>query len=170
MALDDDFPALPAHPVEVLPGCSEIDVEDAGKAGSPTPTQRRAFIIERLRQGPLPPGWQAKMARLWGISTPVMCKDVALAQEELSALRSPEQVQAHAHEQVLKVLGSADEIDAASRELSPEARIKALALSAGLRIKAAAELRNLSRKGTSLGDTLANALAPLSAASLKGST
>lgn len=127
--------------------------ETSGKAGSPTPSERRAYYLATLRKGPLPPGWAQKHATLWGVHPSLVSEELREARETLAAARTPSAAQVAAHEQTWQAVELADEALAVAREpdddlddpalivaraKARDARVKALTSVAALKIRAAA--------------------------------
>ena len=132
----------------------------SGKAGSPTPTERQAVYLATLRRGPLPRGWVVSKAKEWGLSTPTLSEELQAARAALASSRQAPAAKVQAHEMIVQAAELADTIKRlAAAPLKPdpgeapeatiarakglEVRCKLLGLSAGLKLKAAAELRQL---------------------------
>ena len=132
----------------------------SGKAGSPTPSERQAIYLATLRRGPLPRGWVVSKAKEWGLSTPTLSEEIKVARAELEQSRQAPAAKAQAHELIVQAAELADTIKRlAAAPLKPdpgeapeatvarakglEVRCKLLGLSPGLKLKAAAELRQL---------------------------
>lgn len=141
----------------------------AGRAGSPTPTERRAFCLALLRRGEPPPGWIARQAKTWGLAPQLVSVELAEARAELAASRTPDAAQLLAHEQVQQSIEAADRIEALAADLDdPADRITALEKAAKLRQNAAKTLQAIYKKpGTMLLGQMTPP-GPLSAADLRG--
>lgn len=152
-----DRPTTRPRAVRELPSggfLATVD-ETSGKAGSPTPSERRAYYLATLRKGPLPPGWGQKHATLWGVHPSLISDELREARATLEAARTPTAAQIAAHEQTWQAVELADEALALAREpddddeddeparivariKAREARIKALTSIAALKLRAAA--------------------------------
>lgn len=147
---------------EAAPRRGHLALVDAasGKAGSPTPSERQAVYLATLRRGPLPRGWVVSKAKEWGLSTPTLSEEIKVARAELEQSRQAPAAKAQAHELIVQAAELADTVKRlAAAPLKPdpgeapeatvarakglEVRCKLLGLSAGLKLKAAAELRQL---------------------------
>lgn len=156
---------------DLSPGCQAVLDSSAGKAGSPTRSERRLLLIAELRQGGPRPGWQAKMGRKWGIKRAQVGQELAEARAELEASRTPEAAIVQAHELIVQSIETAQQIDRDAEEIEdPVDRARTRATAAGVKLKAAAELRQLYRKGGGLADALAAVAAggALTSGALKG--
>lgn len=145
-------------------------VHKGGKAGAPTPSERRVLYIQQIRKGGPPPGWMARQARAWGLQKNQVAAEVGAAREALEATRTPDAAHRLAHELLQQTIEAAEEIDKDAAEIDdPEKRAKARALGATLKLRASAGLASLYRKGGSLAEELVRGLgAPLSAGALGG--
>lgn len=144
-----------------------------GRAGAPTPSERREVYLEQLRKGPLPPGWMSKKAREWGIHRNSVIIEVAGVKEALNATRTPDAAATQAHELIQQTIDAAGEIDKDAGEIDdPEKRARTRAIAATLKLKAADALRNLYRKNSGLASEVAELMTRkpggLSADDLKG--
>lgn len=127
-----------------------------GRAGIPTPSERQAVYTRKLREGDLPPGWMARQARKWGLNRNTVIAEVQTARAALEASRTPDAAATQAHELIQQVIEAAAQIDQDAAEIDePEKRAKTRALAAGLKLKAATELRNLYRKSSGLASEVA---------------
>lgn len=139
-----------------------------GRAGSPTPTERRALCLSLLRRGELPPGWITRQAKAWGITQQAVSLDLDDARAELAASRTPDAAQLLAHEQVQQSIEAADKIEALAADLDdPADRITALEKAAKLRQNAAKTLQALYKKPGAM--LLGHLAAPDLGAALKAS-
>lgn len=154
---DPNEPTTPPQARATRPHLALVDPA-SGKAGSPTPSERQAVYLATLRKGKLPRGWVVARSREWGLSTPTISEELAAARAELEASRQAPAAKATAHELVIQAAELADgvkrlaaqAIKAASegegglsRAKGLEVGAKILATAAGLKLKAAAELRQL---------------------------
>lgn len=149
-----DKPRLTVVPSQVPAGPEVVTSE--GKVGAPTPTERREIYLQELRKGGPPPGWGARMAKRWGLAKGQVYGEIASVREDLSSTRTPDAAATQAHELIQQVIETAAEIDRDAILINePEKRAKTRALAAGLKLKAATELRNLYRKSSGLASEVA---------------
>ncbi len=165
--LADDAWGLSLGPVQVpgggvmAAGSSPVESEGVatpvpGRAGIPTPSERQTIYTRKLREGELPPGWMARQARKWGLNRNTVIAEVQTARAALEASRTPDAAATQAHELIQQVVETAAEIDRDAILIDePEKRAKTRALAAGLKLKAATELRNLYRKSSGLASEVA---------------
>lgn len=126
------------------------------KQGAPVPTERLEVYLQELRRGGPSHGWMASQARRWGLSKKTVVVEVQKARLLLEASRTPDAASRQAHELIQQVIETAAEIDRDATEIDePEKRAKTRALAAGLKLKAATELRNLYRKSSGLASEVA---------------
>lgn len=158
----------------------------SGKAGSPTPSERQALYLAALRKGKLPRGQVAAWAKAWGLSTPTISEELAAARADLEASRQAPAAKAQAHELITQAAELADNVkrlaaqalkvaaegDAGLQKAKGlEVGAKLLASAAGLKLKAAAELRQLhGLKPEAGGYGQAPGYQPITAAALHGFT
>jgi len=141
-----------------------------GKAGSPTPSERRAIYLAELRKGGPPKGWMAKQARAWGLPKQQITIEMAASREEFDADHTPDVAHRQAKEQVRQAIEATDAAEREAREIDdPAKRTDALLKIARARTQNAAALAALYRKGGGLAQELAGAVsAGLSDALLTG--
>ena len=119
----------------------------SGAVGTPTPSERMAHYIALLRKGDPPHGWPARQAEVWGIHSSLIRTELEEARQQLAASRTPDAAQVLAHELIVQSVEEAEEIRAdadACEDATERGRLRAEA--AKLKLKAAAELRQLYRK------------------------
>ena len=143
---------------------------EGGKAGSPTPSERRAIYLTQLRQGGPPTGWMSKRAREWGLPRSVVTEEMAAARTAFEADHTPDVAHRQAKEQVRQAIEATDAAEREAREIDdPAKRTDALLKIARARTQNAAALAALYRKGGGLAQELAGAVsAGLSDALLTG--
>lgn len=131
----------------------------AGSSGSPTPSERQEVMISMLRRGRLPHGQVTRWAKAWGLVPSTVSEELAAARATLDASREAPAAKVLAHELVIQAAELADQVcrlagqavKAASeggdtglrRAKGLEVGAKILATAAGLKLKAAGELRQL---------------------------
>lgn len=119
----------------------------AGRAGTPTPSERMAHYIALLRKGEPPHGWPTRQAEAWGITSQVVRDELEEARQQLAASRTPDAAQVLAHELIVQSVETADDIEAKAAEVdNPVEQGRLMAEAAKIKLKAAAELRQLYRK------------------------
>ena len=144
------------------PDAVHLAVVDAtsGAAGTPTPTERQAIYLALLRKGEPPPKWISRQAAAWGISSVVVGDELVEARLILEASRTPDAALIQAHELIQQAVEAADQIDHEADAVDdPADRADIRGKAAGLQLKAAAELRQLYRKGGGLVDAMVEAQA-----------
>jgi hypothetical protein len=141
-----------------------------GKAGAPTPSERRELYLAELRKGGPAPGWMARQARAWGLIKSQVTMEMAAARAVFDADHTPETAHRQAKEQVRQAIEATDAAEQVAREIdNPAKRADALLKVARARAQNAAALAALYRKGGGLAQELAGAVsASLSDALLNG--
>ncbi len=131
----------------------------AGSSGSPTPSERQEVMISMLRRGRLPHGQVTRWAKAWGLVPSTVSEELAAARAALDTSREAPAAKVLAHELVIQATELADQVrrlagqavkaaseggDAGLRRAKGlEVGAKILATAAGLKLKAAGELRQL---------------------------
>ena len=141
-----------------------------GKAGAPTPSERRELYLAELRKGGPAPGWMARQARAWGLLKSQVTMEMAAARTAFEADHTPDVAHRQAKEQVRQAIEATDAAEREAREIDdPAKRTDALLKIARARTQNAAALAALYRKGGGLAQELAGAVsAGLSDALLTG--
>ena len=130
-----------------------------GDPGSPTPSERQELYIAALRRGRLPHGQVTRWAKAWGLVPSTVSEELAAARAALDASREAPAAKVLAHELVIQAAELADHVrrlavqaikaageggEAGLRKAKGyETGAKILASAAGLKLKAAGELRQL---------------------------
>lgn len=143
---------------EERPHLAVVDAS-AGSSGSPTPSERHDVMLSALRRGRLPHGQVARWARSWGLAPSTVSEELAAARAALDASREAPAARVLAHELTLQAAELADQVrrlagqavkaateggDAGLRKAKGlEVGAKILASAASLKLKSAAELRQL---------------------------
>lgn len=133
----------------------------AGKVGSPTPSERRQVYAKLLREGGPPAGWPTRQAKLWGVHHSLVTSELAEARAEHEAsygpdvamreardlIRTAAEISDHMHKLAgASIVGKDDSSDmVVAKAKALEARVKALAAVANIKLKASGELRQLYR-------------------------
>ena len=131
----------------------------AGSSGSPTPSERQEVYLATLRRGRLPHGQVARWARAWGLAPSTVSEELAAARAALEASREAPAARVLAHELTLQAAELADQVRRIAGQAVKaateggegglrkakglEVGAKVLASAASLKLKAAAELRQL---------------------------
>jgi hypothetical protein len=133
--------------------------EQGGKVGSPAPSERQEVYIATLRRGRLPHGQVMRWAKAWELAPSTVSEELATARAVLDASREAPAAKILAHELTLQAAELADNVRRLAAQAIKaateggegglrkakglEVGAKMLASAASLKLKTAAELRQL---------------------------
>ena len=132
--------------------------EQGGKVGSPAPSERQEVYIAALRRGRLPHGQVMRWAKAWELAPSTVSEELAAARAVLDASREAPAAKILAHELTLQAAELADNVrrlaaqaikaateggEGLRKAKGLEVGAKMLASAASLKLKTAAELRQL---------------------------
>ena len=133
--------------------------EQGGKVGSPAPSERQEVYIAALRRGRLPHGQVMRWAKAWELAPSTVSEELAAARAALDASREAPAAKILAHELTLQAAELADNVRRLAAQAIKaateggegglrkakglEVGAKMLASAASLKLKTAAELRQL---------------------------
>jgi hypothetical protein len=133
--------------------------EQGGKVGSPAPSERQEVYIAALRRGRLPHGQVMRWAKAWELAPSTVSEELAAARAVLDASREAPAAKILAHELTLQAAELADNVRRLAAQAIKaateggegglrkakglEVGAKMLASAASLKLKTAAELRQL---------------------------
>jgi hypothetical protein len=121
----------------------------SGPPAAPDAAARQRIYLAALRRGggELPWGWLADRARAWNLSPSTVSEELVAAREALAAARTPAATRKRAHDLVVEAAEIGEQLHRAALTAPAgqlgalERRARVLATAAGMKRRAAAELR-----------------------------
>lgn len=121
----------------------------SGPPATPDAAARQRSYLAALRRGAgeLPWGWLADRARAWNLSPSTVSEELVAAREALAAVRTPAATRKRAHDLAVEAAEISEQLHRAALTVplgqlgALERRARVLLTAAGMKLRAAAELR-----------------------------